>query len=66
MNMYVRGSLRPGRFRILPLDILKKLRTQYGFTSMWPSTGLIGIIYVLHYYPEAKVYLHGGFCTDIG
>lgn len=52
-------NLKPGRFRILPLDVLTELRRQYGFTSMWPSTGLIGIVYVLRYYPEAKVYLHG-------
>lgn len=52
-------KLKPGRFRILPLDVLTELRRQYGFTSMWPSTGLTAIVYVMRYYPEAKVYLHG-------
>lgn len=52
-------KLKPGKFRILPLQMLRLLRKRYGFTSMWPSTGLIGIVYVLHYYPDAKVYLHG-------
>lgn len=52
-------KLKHGRFRILPLDVLTDLRRQHGFTSMWPSTGLIGIVYVLRCYPDAKVYLHG-------
>lgn len=52
-------KLKSGKCRIIPLETLMSLRLQYGFGSMWPSTGLIGIIYVLQAYPSAKVYLHG-------
>ena len=54
-----RLKLATGRFRIVPLSVLHSLRTTHGFTSMWPSTGLIAVIYVLNTYPDAKVYLHG-------
>jgi hypothetical protein len=59
-NLYCgKLKLRPDSFRVVPLEVLETLRQKYGFFSMWPSTGLLGILYVLHSYPDAKVYLHG-------
>ena len=44
---------------IMPIEVQHKLSTKYGYTTHWPSSGILAIIYCLEKYPKATVTITG-------